>query len=224
MIRVTITISDRLERILVGLVLAYRWLRYGYAFRRIPLSKGKYAIVDPDDYCWLSAYKWHVRRCGQQFYAYRTFRTKDRKKRAVVMHREIMKASDGVIIDHANRNGLDNRRANLREATPAQNAWNRGKCKKRCKGSKFKGVFKCVGRTGWQGRIKVEGKSIFVGYFKSEIEAAKAYDAAAKKHHGEFAALNFPDRRWRRRSLRPHKQIASNQEASVTISPDQETL
>jgi len=96
-----------------------------------------------------------------------------------------------MFVDHINHNGLDNRKANLRPATRAQNGRNRTKFKNRIYGSKFKGVtwnrkYKC-----WQAQIQVNGKSTALGRFTDEITAAKAYDRAAKKYHKDFASLNF---------------------------------
>jgi hypothetical protein len=96
-----------------------------------------------------------------------------------------------ILIDHINHNGLDNRKANLRLATPAQNSRNRrpvGRGSSQYKGVSYRktdGVFIADIRAG--------RKRIYLGCFKREIEAAKAYDTAAKKYHGEFASLNFKD-------------------------------
>jgi hypothetical protein len=159
----------------------------------MPLSRGKYAIVDPDDYFEIAAYKWCAVRDGQTFYARRSIRTKEGKKRHILMHRQILKVADDMLVDHINRNGLDNRKANVRPATATQNARNRRKISNRGTVSKFKGVCPCVGRMGRQARIRAHGKMEFLGYFYDEVEAAKAYDRAAKKYHGEFASPNFPE-------------------------------
>ena len=95
------------------------------------------------------------------------------------------------MIDHINHNGIDNRKANLRVATRAQN--NRH-TKKRIKSrSKYKGIYFDRRDRVWYARITTNGKTKHLGSFKDEIEAAKAYDEAARKYHGEFAGLNFPD-------------------------------
>jgi len=105
------------------------------------------------------------------------------------MHRHILYVPEGFVIDHINRNGLDNRKANLRPATVAQNAQNAVKRKNR---SGYKGVWLAKDKRKWRAAIWHNNKREYLGYFNSPRQAAKAYDTAAKKHHGEFAALNFP--------------------------------
>ena len=191
-IKIVIEIPDWMERCLAWPVLLYRRIHYGYAFRRIPLTKGKFAIVDPDDYYWLSRYKWFATKNGSTFYAKRhTHKREHAKTTSVFMHRKIMDAPDNLLVDHINYNGLDNRKANLRLATRRQNSlhvirtMNPGS-------SKYKGVSWHIHKNRWGAKITTDGKTIHLGYFKDEIEAAKAYDNAAKKYHREFAALNFP--------------------------------
>ncbi len=173
-------------------MLLYRRLRFGYAYRRIPLTQGKFAIVDPGDYYELAKYKWHARRDGRTFYASRSVRTKEGKRRIFPMHRQILKVADDMFVDHINRYGLDNRRANLRPATPAQNMRNRVKFDKRKYVSKYKGVSHNNGNKAWQAEIYQNHKRIFLGCFEDEEWAGRAYDLAAKKYHGQFAVLNFP--------------------------------
>jgi len=178
---------------LVFLLLLYRRIRYGYSFRRIPLTQGKFAIVDPDDYETLNKYKWHVTKNANTFYAKRNPRV-GRKGKAppIYMHRQIINVPAGFVIDHINYNGLDNRKANLRLATRAQNNRHTRRTKK-TGSSKYKGVSWYNREKRWVVKITTDGITIPIGYFKDEIEAAKAYDRDAKKYHGEFAALNFPD-------------------------------
>jgi hypothetical protein len=110
----------------------------------------------------------------------------------VSMHREIMNAPAGLLIDHRNRDTLDNRRNNLRLATYSQNGCN-SKIDKTKTTSKFRGV-RFIKKTGkWAANIRINGKKTWLGSFKTEIDAAKAYDAAAREYHGEFARLNFPE-------------------------------
>ncbi|MBW8041782.1 MAG: Fis family transcriptional regulator [Planctomycetes bacterium] len=105
------------------------------------------------------------------------------------MHRMLINVPEGYVIDHINGLSLDNRKANLRPATIAQNAWN---SKKRNPRSGYKGVWFAKEKGLWRAAIVCNRKRIHLGYYKNKTDAAKAYDKAAKKYHGEFAVLNFP--------------------------------
>jgi len=191
----SITIPDCPTRPFVALALFFRRIRYGYPFRRIPLTQGKYAIVDPEDYERLSKHKWYVQRTKQMFYALRRAKGHERAKGQVVwMHRYILPTPEGMCTDHINNNGLDNRKTNLRLATPAQNARNRRKMAVKTS-SKYKGVSYHAGQRKWCAAIRVNGQYKYFGLFQNEIDAAKAYDHAAKKYHKEFAVLNFESSR-----------------------------
>ncbi len=109
------------------------------------------------------------------------------------MHREIIHPPGHLVVDHINHNGLDNRKANIRPATRSQNNFNRLIVKREDSSSKYKGVSWRKRKMRWHARIHVNGEYKFLGYFKDEIHAAKAYDEAAKKYHGEFAVLNFTE-------------------------------
>jgi hypothetical protein len=152
--------------------------------RFIPLTKGKVAIVDAEDYEWLSKYKWHAVYTGSKFYAYRC-----RNKRSISMHRMIMGEPKGKVVDHIDGNSLNNRRSNLRICTTAQNMRNR-----RLTGgvSRYKGVYFIKRLNKWKAVITFNSKSIHIGCFSDEISAGKAYDKKAKELFGEFAYLNFP--------------------------------
>ena len=184
---------DLLKRLGVWLLLLYRRTRYGYAFRRIRFVQPKYAIVDPDDYERLKKYEWEARRSRRSpFYAARqAIHPSGIKCKLIFMHREIIEIADGMLTDHINHNSLDNRKANLRPATPTQSNCNRRKCSGPSK-SKYKGVYFKKHIKKWVVQIGINKKIIHVGCFKKEIDAARAYDEAAKKYHGEFASLNFP--------------------------------
>jgi hypothetical protein len=149
--------------------------------RCIPLTRGLWAIVDESDYEWLSKYSWqavHTRR--GLMYARRRMNGK-----RVSMHRLLVDAEE---VDHINGNTLDNRRCNLRPATHAQNI--RNSARKGNSGYRFKGVYLSGKR--WHIRITVDGRQVSHGPYQSEEDAARAYDAAARTHYGEFARLNFP--------------------------------
>jgi hypothetical protein len=194
-VQFAINVPRLLERMLVFAVLNYRRVRYGEAFRIIPLTKGLVAIVSPEDYERLAKYKWHSARHGRSIYAqHGTGSAKSGRRRGylVMMHREVMGVEDARYVDHANHNGLDNRRSNLRIATWAENCWNKRKPIGRSS-SRFKGVMWDKRRGTWHAMIGHNGRKIFIGYFDDEEEAAKAYDAKAKDVFGEFAALNSPE-------------------------------
>ena len=99
---------------------------------------------------------------------------------------------DKIVTDHINHNGLDNRKVNLRPATFSQNLCNRPK---RCTNtrSKYKGLEWDKTQGTWKARIQHNGRKKYLGSFKSESSAARAYDAAARKYHKDFAILNFHD-------------------------------
>ncbi|MFC1793257.1 HNH endonuclease [Planctomycetota bacterium] len=191
---ITFELPSWLVRPFLITVLLWRRLRYGYAFRRIPLTQGRFAIVDPQDYQRLSKYKWRLCRTKGKnvLYAERSIRLPGGKYSRLLMHRQLIDTPEGYVIDHINGSGLDNRRANLRLATVAQNAWN---SKKRNPRSGYKGVWFTADKGLWRGAIVCHGKRIHLGYFSDKIDAAKAYDDAAKKYYKEFARLNFPDRK-----------------------------
>lgn len=108
------------------------------------------------------------------------------------MHREILGLMpEDPDVDHRDGEGLNNRRSNLRLVTNSQNNMN-SQCRWGAL-SKYKGVSWHKRREKWQGRIKLNGKEIYLGYFDNEKKAARAYDEAAKKHFGEFARLNFSE-------------------------------
>ncbi|UCC97938.1 MAG: HNH endonuclease [Phycisphaerales bacterium] len=173
-------------------MLLYRRLRFGYAFRKIPLTQGRYAIIDPADYAALSRYKWRLCRTKGKnvLYAERSVRRPDGKYSRILMHRELIRPPEGYVIDHINGCGLDNRRANLRLATVAQNAWN---ARKRNPRSGYKGVWFVRDKGLYRAAIVCHGQRMHLGYFKDKRQAAQAYDAAATTLHGQFAVLNFPN-------------------------------
>lgn len=153
--------------------------------RFIPLTKGKFAIVDAADYNWLSRYKWHAVRSGDRFYAYRS-----KNKRCLSMHRVITGAPKGKVVDHRDGNSLNNRRSNLRVCKISENLYN---CRGRNMTSKYKGVHWDKQHKKWVAAITDRGKYKFIGHFDRESEAARAYDRKAAELFGEFAYLNFPD-------------------------------
>ena len=166
-------------------------MRFGYAFRRIPLTQGRFAIVDRADYADVSRYKWRLCKTkGKKVvYAERSVRRPNGKYSRLLMHRQLIQPPEGYVIDHRNGCGIDNRRTNLRLATVAQNARN---AKKRNPRSGYKGVWLARDKKLWRAAIVCNGQRKHLGYFKDKQQAAKAYDAAATNLHGEFAVFNFP--------------------------------
>ncbi|MGB7582952.1 MAG: AP2 domain-containing protein [Sedimentisphaerales bacterium] len=189
-INLTIGIPVWLDIICAWPLMVYRRRKYGYDFRRIYLGEGEWTILDQQDYYRLGNFKWWLKGFKTKCYAFRTSKLGPMKTRFVSLHREIMNPPKGLVVDHRNGDGLDNRRANLRLATHSQNMINRPKTKSKTT-SKFVGVNFDKSRNKWAAKIHYENKKIWLGRFDSEIDAAKAYDEAAIKYHGEFARLNF---------------------------------
>jgi hypothetical protein len=149
--------------------------------REIPLTKGYVAIVDDEDYeRVMAAGKWHY----SSGYAVR-----DHSR--MRMHRFIMGLvfGDGKNVDHINGNGLDNRRCNLRICTMSQNQGNRGVNKNNA--TRYKGVSFDHINNKYMARITIHGRTVHLGRFVYAIDAACAYDRAAREYFGEFAVTNF---------------------------------
>lgn len=150
---------------------------------RIPLSGGRVdlkvrtVLIDAADHDLVAAYSWSwsagYARCWRL---------------GMAMHRLIMDPGPGLVVDHINGDGLDNRRVNLRLATRSQNQMNR---RSHIGSRRIKGV-SCTGAR-WRAQIMVRGETHKLGIFDSEEEAGRAYDVAARALHGEFARLNFPE-------------------------------
>lgn len=133
-------------------------------------------------------YRWWVQasHAPNLFYACTEVRKSDRRRTSLYMHSLLL----GVVgIDHVNGNGLDNRRGNLRPASHALNGANQ---RPRAGSSTYKGVSWKPSKNKWLAQIMVNSKTRFLGYHASEIDAARAYDAAALEAWDEFAWLNFP--------------------------------
>lgn len=191
-LRFSITIPNWLDRIFAWPVLFYRKRRFGSAFRKIHLTEGKYALVDPGDFYWLNSFDWFTKKNSKSFYAVRMDNESAKWGKTVTMHRQIMGFPEGLLVDHRNRDGLDNQRSNLRIATRCQNRCNTNINKVGCS-SQYRGVHWDKQVKRWRAALQSQGKYIGLGYFDSEIAAAKAYDAAARKYHKDFAMLNFPE-------------------------------
>ena len=159
----------------------------------IQLTKGKKTIIDDDDYPKVSKHKWYAQNYAHVGYLPCYHARTDINRKKILMHRFILNPKPNENIDHINGNGLDNRKDNLRIATVQQNGCNRKKDtghKKDACSSQYKGVTKRK-NDRWETTIRMQGKYIYLGCFKTEEEAGRAYDSEAKKLFGEFARLNF---------------------------------
>lgn len=158
----------------------------------IQLTKGYSVMVDDEDYEQLSKFKWHIHKPKIGLYAIRTVPKTDFKgKTSILMHRQIMGVVDNksVLVDHKDRNGLNCQKDNLRLCDHSKNRKNQTPYG----ASKYLGVtFHPTKRNRqWEGAIVHDKKRKYLGYFENQEDAARAYDEAAKKYHGEFANLNF---------------------------------
>lgn len=159
-------------------------------------ARGRVAVVDPDDYDRVMQYRWHVVEAPPKVpgrrpwgpYAVSRIRQRDGKSRKVPMHALIMGRS---FIDHINSNGLDNRKVNLRLATPTQNLGNQRTQEIPGKTSRYKGVYWDRRDRAWVAEITDHGIPQYLGQFAGEEDAALAYDLAAREVFGEFAKLNL---------------------------------
>jgi hypothetical protein len=159
--------------------------------KEIPLTQGKVALVDDADYEYLMQWKWYFcKKKDGTGYArrkvYSRISAKTYRWKSYWMHREIMKTPEGMDTDHRDGNKLNNQKYNLRICTNSQNQSN--KRTQRNNTSTFKGVWKSGNK--WTASINVRKKRIHLGSYIDKSEAAKAYNAAALEHHGEFARLN----------------------------------
>ncbi|MEN6334893.1 MAG: hypothetical protein ABFE01_11575 [Phycisphaerales bacterium] len=158
----------------------------GEKFCKIPLTRGLFAIVDPEDYEELNKHKWCATVGKHTCYACRG----GSDGKLVFMHRVVMKTPPDMIVDHINLDGLDNRKRFLRNCTQEQNSYNRAPHRG---ATGFKGVRYHEQNGKYKSLIRYKGKDILIGWFDDPIEAAKARDRKAWELQGEFAYLNFPD-------------------------------
>lgn len=157
------------------------------ATKEIPLTRGLVTIVNASDYDWLMQWKWHASSKNYVTRAEYFYINNEKKQKRIWMHRFIIDAPSEMFTDHINGNKLDNRRENLRLCTKAENSRNvesiRGN-------SKYKGVCQHRRTKRWEAHIGFEYKSIYIGSYGTQEEAALAYNGAALKYFGEFARLN----------------------------------
>ena len=155
----------------------------------IPLTQGQVALIDDGDYERINQYKWWAQKDSRtgKFYAMGWV-----NGNRVLLHRFIMDAPPGTEVDHIDGNGLNCQRDNLRLASHLNNMRNRGKGNNNTSG--YKGVSPYKRDENYLAHINVDGVKHNLGYFDTAEEAALVHDDAARKYHGEFANLNFPER------------------------------
>lgn len=154
----------------------------------VPLTRGYVAVIDDEDWPLVSKYKWCA-DVGPRGHVYAV--NGGNKAPKLLMHRLILPPRPGLYTDHVDGNGLNNRRSNLRYATPLQNVVNSFHPGKLFAASIYRGVSASGPR--WRARMRTEGgRKINLGTFDTQEQAARAYDAAARERYGEFAVVNFP--------------------------------
>jgi hypothetical protein len=155
--------------------------------RRIPLNKGRFAVVDAADFEMLSHWKWSLVGNG---YAVRFVVQSNGKQVCIYMHRMVALPDPGEQVDHINHDTLDNRRCNLRTCSGSENASNGAPNPRNTSG--FRGVTWSRRKQKWVAQIHHQRRGRFLGEFHDPVAAALAYDAAAREMHGAFAVPNFP--------------------------------
>ena len=153
----------------------------------IPLTKGYHTVIDIADYDLVVRYKWYVAisRHGNPYAMHKVI-TDHGKHRNKALHSLLVEG----LVDHRDRDSLNNRRSNLRPCTRAENSRN---CKRSNlkKTSKYHGVCWNKAKKKWIAQIHLNNTSIHIGHFTDEVAAAYAFNEAAKKYHGQFASLNI---------------------------------
>lgn len=164
---------------------------------KIQLSQGYCTLVDAEDYARVREHKWCAAKSRPRtdgtirVYAARNAVNPKGVKALLLLHRFIMNPADGFDVDHADGNPLNNTRINLRICTRSENL---GNAIPRVGGtSAYKGVCRDPQKNKWASSIRVRGVYIFLGRFDEELEAALAYDTAARRYFKEFARPNFPE-------------------------------
>jgi hypothetical protein len=151
---------------------------------KISLTKGKYVIVDDEDYEYLNQFTWQLSKGHYTNYAIRTYRKKACKRKTMRMHRVIMNPPSHLQIDHKDGNGLNNQKENLRICTQSQNIGNRGVMKNNTSG--VKGVHWDKNAKKWRARLGMNGKRKCLGIYDDLDEAKDVYIKAAKEFFGEY--------------------------------------
>ncbi len=163
--------------------------------RNIPLTKGKFALVDDEDYDFLMQYVWRAKTHegrSRTVYAIRDLQGEGNKWSTIAMHQDVLgKAPEGFVIDHIDENGLNNLRSNLRIVDHSRSRANFSLRSDSTTG--YKGVtYNPKGASKWWARTRFQKQIIDLGCFDTSEEAARAYDDKVLELHGECAKLNFP--------------------------------
>jgi len=142
----------------------------------IPLTQGKIALIDDDDYEEISKYKWFANKRGKTYYAIRNSTYENGKRYLIYMHSIIAGTPKGMETDHMNGNGLDNRKENLRIVTKRTNQQNRHQEKS----SRYSGVYWDNQKMIWRAGIQFNGKHYSLGRWDDEKDAYEVYLIACK--------------------------------------------
>jgi hypothetical protein len=157
----------------------------------IELTQGAFAIVDDCFFVTLNSHSWHAWRSKSgALYAVRNLPRFNGARRAIKMHRQVVSAPDGSLVDHINHNTLDNRLENLRICNNQENQWNQSKKSSAVTTSRYKGVHWSKDYKKWVASVALGAKKIRIGVFVNEHDAALAYDTEVSRLRGEFAATN----------------------------------
>lgn len=150
--------------------------------REVLLSRGFVGYINEEDWSLVEGYTWHAKPHGTTIYPQTSYKKPDGSWTKKKMHQIIMGSREGYEVDHIDRNGLNNTRANLRWVTRTENIWNRGMHKSNTSG--YKGVSYNKSREKYSAYITVEGKRKHLGYFTSVENAAEARHTAEKERSG----------------------------------------
>lgn len=154
--------------------------------KRIQLTQGKFALIDDEDFEWLNQWKWFANKIRHTWYAGRNrHKSEVLGPSTIYMHRELC---SGDMVDHRDRNGLNNRKSNLRNCSNQQNVYNSKIRSDNTSG--LRGVCWDQQSGKWRASIRVTGKLVYLGSFSNKSKAAKIYNEAALKYQGSFAHLN----------------------------------